>query len=477
MSTQQEKLTAIADAIREKDGSAEAISANDFADRIKAIKVVNPYKIHEQPLDPMDVYKETRPSDWLKMPTPNNDEIYMLVHVKSGCSDLLAFTVACTSSTYVVEYGTVSSSGVFTRSSSVSVTAGSKHETVITPSQLSSVTGDGFGQVMVYVHGTGITSFAMSNHSKKVYPTDFRDWPVVEIAAKCPSLTTLGISDTDDNVEGSQLRGLVYFALYGTNNITDLTYAFANCRSLVAILAFDFSKVKSLGSTFIRCRTLIALPPLNFPVCTYMGAAFRTCMSLKSVILNAPVNKTLSYTFYECSSLIRAEIITNNATLTNLSYAFWANMQLRKVILPDTSAVTNMAYMFRDCQVLEHIPTINTSNVTTIGNAFTRCFNLIELPTLNLNKVTTTGASVMADEDGALKKVLLANTGATYTGGNVMFSGAAMDHAACVALINSLPTTTSNPGLGLAGNPGALELTAAEKQVGINKGWKIWVDP
>lgn len=39
MSTQEEKLKAIADAIREKDGTAEPIPANDFPERIRAIEV------------------------------------------------------------------------------------------------------------------------------------------------------------------------------------------------------------------------------------------------------------------------------------------------------------------------------------------------------------------------------------------------------------------------------------------------------
>lgn len=38
LSTQEQKLKAIADAIREKDGSTDPIIANDFPDRIRAIQ-------------------------------------------------------------------------------------------------------------------------------------------------------------------------------------------------------------------------------------------------------------------------------------------------------------------------------------------------------------------------------------------------------------------------------------------------------
>lgn len=38
MSTQEDKLKAIADAIREKEGSTGPIPANDFAERIRSLK-------------------------------------------------------------------------------------------------------------------------------------------------------------------------------------------------------------------------------------------------------------------------------------------------------------------------------------------------------------------------------------------------------------------------------------------------------
>ena len=49
-----------------------------------------------EPLDPVEVYNTTRPSDWLSMPTPADNEMYLLFHIPDGFSSLLAFTVTCT---------------------------------------------------------------------------------------------------------------------------------------------------------------------------------------------------------------------------------------------------------------------------------------------------------------------------------------------------------------------------------------------
>ena len=48
------------------------------------------------PTDPVEVYNNTRPPDWLSMPTPADNEMYLLFHIPDGFSSLLAFTVTST---------------------------------------------------------------------------------------------------------------------------------------------------------------------------------------------------------------------------------------------------------------------------------------------------------------------------------------------------------------------------------------------
>lgn len=71
------------------------------------------------PLDPVEVYNATRPADWLPMPEPTDNEMYLLFLIPAGVSSLLAFTVTCTGS-YTVALGTVTG-GQFVQQSAVSV--------------------------------------------------------------------------------------------------------------------------------------------------------------------------------------------------------------------------------------------------------------------------------------------------------------------------------------------------------------------
>ena len=136
------------------------------------------------PLDPIQVYNDTRPSDWLQMPMPNDNEMYLLFHIPNGCSSLLAFTVACTGD-YTVEFGTVSN-GIFVQSSSESVASGNKYEAELFANNYGDLTSDGMKQVMVKISGTDITSWENSTHSKKTSPANFANWNIIEISCKFP---------------------------------------------------------------------------------------------------------------------------------------------------------------------------------------------------------------------------------------------------------------------------------------------------
>ena len=91
-------------------------------------------------LDPVQVYNDTRPTDWLPMPTPAENEIYMLFHIPDGVSSLLAFTTVCTGN-YTVDVGTVSN-GVFVSNGTVTIDSGSIYE--------AELFADNFGNLIGY---------------------------------------------------------------------------------------------------------------------------------------------------------------------------------------------------------------------------------------------------------------------------------------------------------------------------------------
>ena len=182
-------LKDIADAIREKDGSASAIVANDFPERIRAIPTASKLGT---PLDPVEVYKNTRPADWLPMPEPQDNEMYLLFHIPDGVSSFLAFTVTCTGN-YTVALGTVTG-GQFVQKSAVSVASGSKYEAELFAKDYDNLTNDGMKQVMIKISGTNIFTWEPSGHNKRNLDSVY-SWNIIEITCRLPSGTMIKIGN------------------------------------------------------------------------------------------------------------------------------------------------------------------------------------------------------------------------------------------------------------------------------------------
>ena len=242
------------------------------------------------PLDPVDVYNTTRPSDWLSMPTPADNEMYLLFHIPDGVSSLLAFTVTCTGN-YTVALGSVSGSS-FVASSSVDIASGSKYETELFADNYGNLTSDGHKQVMVKVSGTDILTWAPSTHSKKTSPANFAGWNIVEISCNLPSGTSVACGSNTANMA---LRKLRYFAWYGKNAVTNMSFMFNNCYSLTAIPQMDTLAVTDMGGMFQNCYSLTAVPQLDTSAVTNMRNMFSSCYSLTSIALDNTVTGWAGY--------------------------------------------------------------------------------------------------------------------------------------------------------------------------------------
>ena len=133
-------------------------------------------------------------------------------------------------------------------------------------------------------------------------------------------------------------------------NVTNVSYMFYQCESLVALGASNFntSKVTNMEKMFAYCTALASLNVDNWDT-------------------NNIVNMTEM--FYSC----------NNLTALNLS-SF------------NTSKVTNMANLFYGCKKLTALDVSNwdTGNVTDMYQMFCRCYKLtsLDLSSFNTNKVT-----------------------------------------------------------------------------------------
>lgn len=408
-------FSGIADAIRAKDGTTEPIVANDFPARIQAIPSGGASPT--TPLDPVEVYKATRPADWLPMPTPADNEMYLLFHIPDGASSLLAFTVTC-EGRYNVSIG-ITINGTFVPiRSDTTINSGEKYETELDSSPLPP-TSDGMLQRMVRIVGIGIKSWEPSTHSKKTSPDGFCNWNIVEISCRLPSGTKVQCGSVNPH---KSLRNMRYFSWYDTNNLTNTVYMFNACSSLISVLRLDTENVTNAGAMFADCGSLVAIPQLDTTKITNMNLMFQHCRSIQSI---PPLN-------------------TANATTNS---------------------------MFNDCQSITNIPQLDLSNANDTIYMFQDCFSLTSIQKLTVGK--STNAFDMFNNCRSLAKLIFDPSVVGWAGCDISLTNGSLGHLALVDLLNSLPTITGAHTLTLTGNPGVSELTDEEKAVATSKNWTL----
>lgn len=442
-----------------------------------------------KPLDPMEVYKATRPADWLSMPEPAGNEMYLLFHIPDGASSLLAFTATCTGS-YTVALGTVEG-GQFVQRSAVSVDSGAKYETELAAADWTDLTSDGCRQVMIKVSGAELLTWEPSVHSRKSSPASFSNWNIVEIACRLPAGTRLSCGHATANRALSNLR---YFAWYGENCAVNLNSMFYFCRSLAAVLALDTSKAVDMGYLFSNCAALLAVPTLDMSKVETVDRMFNSCTAIPAV---PPVDTSraasLAQLFADCSSLREVPAL-DTSLATDLSYLFSNCFALQKVPDLDTRNAASMSYLFRGCRSLTSVPKLDTSQATSMSYLFSDCWSLTSVPELDMTKVTS--ASYLFSNCYSLLRVprlkgyrAAASSGFTncgvlselrfdpdvsgWAGYATSLSGGSLNHDAIVALLESLPSITSAKVLTLTGNPGVPELTEEEKAIATGKKWML----
>jgi len=135
-------------------------------------------------------------------------------------------------------------------------------------------------------------------------------------------------------------KDMLVIKLKGISYITDMSYMFNNCNSLIDlpdISTWNINKVKDMSYMFYDCSSLKKLPDISG--------------------LNTQNIKNMSYLFYNCKSLISLPDLSNwnTSNVTNMSGMFYKCLSLQS--LPDlsrwdTSNVNKMSYMFYSCKSL-----------------------------------------------------------------------------------------------------------------------------
>ena len=199
----------------------------------------------------------------------------------------------------------------------------------------------------------------------------------------------------------SSLISINIISNWNTKNITNMKWMFFGCNSLESlpdISNWDISNVTDIQFMFAGCKSLKNIPDIskwNTKNILNMSGLFSECSSLKSLpdISKWDISNVnnINKIFSSCIYLTSIPDISkwNTSKLENMSFIFHECILLST--LPDiskwnTSYVKNMSYMFSKCKALNSLPDISkweTQNVTDISFMFNECISLTSLPDLS----------------------------------------------------------------------------------------------
>ena len=194
---------------------------------------------------------------------------------------------------------------------------------------------------------------------------------------------------------------------FDTSQVTDMSHMFEECYKLTRldVSNFDTSQVTDMSYMFSDCRSLTSLDLSNFDTLkvTGMSCMFSDCRSLTSLDLSNFDTSNVTYMgsmFSNCSSLASLDL-SNFDTLkvTVMDEMFYScnNLTSLNVSKFDTSNVTSMKSMFLACSSLTNlnVSNFNTSNVTNMSYMFSDCSSLTSLDLSNFDTLKVTNMNDM----------------------------------------------------------------------------------
>jgi hypothetical protein len=165
-----------------------------------------------------------------------------------------------------------------------------------------------------------------------------------------------------------------------------------------------------------------------------------------------------------CSSLLSIPAL-NVSNGTDFSNFLQGCVSLKSLHVLNFSNGTNFSNFLANCSSLQFLPELNVSNGTNFTGFLRVCTSLQFLPELNVSNGTVFGG-FMAN-CFSLGSVVPAGLRETCDLSNKQFS-----RNAIIAIFNGL-ATVSEKTINISNNYGAADLTQADRDIAINKGWII----
>ena len=428
------------------------------------------------PLDPEEVYCQTRPADWLKMPDVANapGNLYALVLIPQGTT--VCFPLLISGAAVRIEYGYTDSNGTFICTSVASQAATGNFTGLIDSSDFSHLTSDGHVQCMVRI---SYQEGQPSIYFQRPAGDNSLTWvsPVREISCNVCSIFLGGYT--------TALKLLKYFSGYGfppayfmfkgisslialrhldTDQFLDALNFFDGCSSLVAIPHMNTSHIYDFNYMFKDCISLERVPDLDTTNAWSLEGLFEGCISLKEL----PDMDTSG--IQDFRSLIKNCIAIKSFTGfdtsrgTDFDEMFSGCISLREVEV-NTSYASSMKDMFKSCHALEYVPALHTERVEDVD-----LFNDSSITALTDLPVSGNTRTLSFENMHALCRVNLSVNG--WEGCDVSFEGTFLSREAYVEFFQSLPVITGEYTITLGiVQGGANVLTAEDRAIATDKGW------
>lgn len=363
-------------------------------------------------LTPEFVYKTTRPKDWLPMPRPGDNEMYLLGYLEEGFDNQVSFVIYGSGS-LSVEIGTIRNKE-FVPIETVEAAFSTRFTKKLDFYNYGDQTAEGYRQYVVKITSSDLVEINIKPEANNSLPNN-----IVDIV--CGANTTIFAGTTSDVIMSQAVTSLRYVRYTGTGINRTASLCFSNCRALRSISA-ETKKVTAGNSdyAFINCVNLLAISP------SVIGMG----QSLNFTFQRVPISRVKFY-----------------GKPTSCYYAF-CDASLEKLCGEDidTSLTSDMRNMFTDARLLISVTDFNITSLANPSNMFQRTFSL--------RRLTFSGET-------------------TPGGWTINLTHTRLDHDALVEMIASLPVATATATITITGLPGASELTDAEIAVATAKNWTI----
>ncbi len=231
----------------------------------------------------------------------------------------------------------------------------------------------------------------------------------------CSSLTSLNVSGfntsnvTDMSWMFYSCKNLTSLDVssFNTSNVTDMRFMFSSCSALTSldVSGFNTSKVTNMMNMFHYCKTLTSLDVSSFDTSkvTNIDSMFYYCSALTSLDVssfNTTKVKYIDSMFATCSSLTSLNVSGfSTSNVTDMSCMFYRCSGLTSLDLRNfnTSNVTDMSQMFYNCSSLTslNVSSFNTSKVKNMTSMFQGCNLLVRLDISSFDMTKVTSSSDM----------------------------------------------------------------------------------